>query len=157
MSTQRSVPLAEAARRYQRLELALGPLSCVSDAQTIGAKLARLPGVRDVLANGLTERAVVLLDPTEGDVGRVFSTLDELRSDATERLVRLHAPAGCACDGCVEWLKRRLMEVHGVEGVVVNADEGAVTVEYVPAQTDGDGLATVLSSSPGGRCDHVLP
>ena len=136
-----------------RLELSVVGLSCAGDAAPLAARLKRIPGVLDALVNPITEHAVVCIDPVVTDVSEIFEVLDQLGIAATGRLVRRHfeVPGG-TCPHCGERLETALGRVDGIEAVVLNPDEGCVTVEYVPNRLDDDTLREALTTAAAASC-----
>jgi Cu+-exporting ATPase len=145
-----SATLVEKSTRLatQRLDVAVGKMSCASSAAPLAAQLRRLPGVTDAMVNPITERAVIVFDP--GVIGAeqiVHQLAERAEGDIGRLLARWHLQiGGVTCGSCVDRIERAVEGVPGVHAGVVNVAADSLTVEYTPRRTNLDQVRTAVEA-----------
>ncbi len=107
------------------------------EAAPLAQRLERVEGVREVVVNPVTERAVVVFDPGRIGVEEIVRLLEAEGLEVGRSLARWHLRVeGVTCPSCVPRIERAVAGVGGVHGATVNLATGDLTVEYSPRRTD---------------------
>lgn len=132
----------------QRLEVAVTGLACAGAAAPLAARLERLPGVRRVTVNPITQRTYVLFDPGAIGAEEIVHALERDASVETGHAAgRWQVPVGgITCGSCVERIERAARSVPGVLAATLNIATESLTVEYAPRRTDLEAVRRAVCS-----------
>jgi len=112
---------------------------------SLTARLSDLVGVSKVIANPITERAVVLFDPGAIGIDRIILAFEAGGFDVDRTLARWHLRvAGLTCAKCARRIEDAVGHLPGVRAAIVNGATESLTVEFIPGQTDLEGIRAAL-------------
>ena len=151
--TPRGAARPEPRRRdLHRLELSGSALLGGAEGASLATRLAGLSGVSTIIANPLTERAVVLFDPAAIGIDGIGAVFEAQGVDLDRTVARWHLPiAGLACARCAGRVEEAVGPLPGVRAAIVNGDAESLTVEFILGRTD---LETVQATLLAQGFDH---
>jgi P-type Cu+ transporter len=116
----------------QTLSLPLTGMTCANCAINIEKGLSRLEGIREVRVNFGSERAEVVFDPAQLNVGELVARVRKSGYDVPTARVELPI-TGMTCANCAANVERALnKKVGGVVDASVNFGSERATVTYLP-------------------------
>ncbi|MFQ5808548.1 MAG: HAD-IC family P-type ATPase [Armatimonadota bacterium] len=132
----------------QRVELPISELPCAGAAAPLAARIERVPGVREVVVNPVTERTVVLFDPGVTGVEELVRAVEAEGVEVGRSMARWRLRVGgLRCASRVRRLEQAVEAVPGVHAAIVNPAADSLTVEYSPRRTDVAAVRDVVVSA----------
>ncbi len=124
------------AEQAEKAKLRVSGMTCASCVASIENAVKKLPGVKEISVNLMTETAVVEYDPNAVDVEKVAKQIEEIGYDAepikesSGNLLDLEID-GMTCASCVASIEGQLQKLPGVLSVSVNLTTERAKVEFV--------------------------
>jgi Cu+-exporting ATPase len=118
-------------------------MSCVTCAQTIEKRLAKLKGVTHVTVNFAAEKAIIDCDPDIIDQKTIEVSIAEVGYKVVHANISLKI-GGMSCVTCAQTIEKALNETTGIYHAGVNFAIEAATVEYNPEQISLERIKKVI-------------
>lgn len=115
----------------QNLSIPISGMTCASCASHVEDALGQLPGVRDVVVNLATNKALLNYDPEKVKLIDMQRAVEDMGYGVPTSEITLEV-RGMTCASCVAHVEGALKELSGVQGVVVNLGLGTARVTYIP-------------------------
>jgi Cu+-exporting ATPase len=121
-------------------------MTCASCVGRVERALAKVPGVRKAEVNLATEKASVIADTEQADVGALFAAVEK----AGYRPVAQHREfgvTGMTCAACVGRVERAIGKLPGVLEATVNLGTERASVAYLPDAVDPDRIKQAIAKA----------
>ena len=132
--------------KLQELQIDVGGMTCASCSARVERGLQKLPGVAEATVNLATERAELRFDPALLETGKILGAIRDTGYTPVTREIDL-AIEGMTCASCVGRVERALKRAPGVLEASVNLATERAHVRYLPAMTDPETLAAVVTEA----------
>jgi Cu+-exporting ATPase len=130
-------------KKNKRLVLDIGGMSCVTCAQTLEKRLAKLKGVTQVTVNFAAEKAIIDYNPDTVNQKTIEATIAEVGYRVVHTNISLKI-GGMTCATCAQTIEKALNRTTGVYKAGVNFALETATVEYNPEQISLEGIKKVV-------------
>ncbi|MDA3888065.1 MAG: heavy metal translocating P-type ATPase [Allgaiera sp.] len=130
----------------QALSIDVEGMTCASCSSRVERGLNKLAGVSDAGVNLATERAELHFDPKQISATQIFAAIEDTGYTPVSAELEL-AVEGMTCASCVGRVERALTRAPGVLEATVNLATERAKLRYLPAMTDADVLAAVVSEA----------
>jgi Cu+-exporting ATPase len=121
-------------------------MTCASCSSRVERGLNKLEGVSDAGVNLATERAELHFDPKRISTDQIVAAIRETGYTPISTEIEL-AVEGMTCASCVGRVERALTKSPGVIDASVNLATERAKITFLPAMTDADALAAVVSDA----------
>lgn len=121
-------------------------MTCASCSSRVERGLNKLEGVSGAGVNLATERAELHFDPKRISTGQIVAAIRETGYTPISTEIEL-AVEGMTCASCVGRVERALTKSPGVIDASVNLAIERAKITFLPAMTDADALAAVVSDA----------
>lgn len=130
----------------QNITLPVKGMSCASCSARIEKKVGALEGVGSVHVNLAAEVAAIEFDPQKISASQFPKTIKDLGFEVPA--IRNSFPIeGMTCASCVSRVEKKLASMDGVHKVDVNLATEQVSVDYIPALVNYEGLRLALEQA----------
>ena len=133
----------------QALSIDVEGMTCASCSSRVERGLNKLAGVSDAGVNLATERAELHFDPKQISATQIFAAIEDTGYTPVSAELEL-AVEGMTCASCVGRVERALTRSPGVLEATVNLATERAKLRYLPAMTDADVLAAVVTEAGYG-------
>ncbi len=130
----------------QALSIDVEGMTCASCSSRVERGLNKLAGVSDAGVNLATERAELHFDPKQISATQIFAAIEDTGYTPVSAELEL-AVEGMTCASCVGRVERALTRSPGVLEATVNLATERAKLRYLPAMTDADTLAAVVTEA----------
>ncbi|MBA4368965.1 MAG: cation-transporting ATPase PacS, partial [Desulfobacterium sp.] len=138
----------------QTITIPITGMSCANCALNIERSVRKLDGVQDVSVNFAAEQAMIRLDPKQIRINEVIHRIQEAGYNVPKH--RGEFPVtGMTCANCAATIERVVgKKLPGVVKASVNFATERLSVEYIPAVTSIDDIASAVRKAGFGM---ILP
>src|SRR4030065_2527815 len=119
---------------FEKASLSIGGMTCASCVSHVEEALKGVHGVKGVVVNLATNKALVEYDPAQTSLTAMKKAVDDIGYEVVLSTASLRV-TGMTCASCVENIQKTARDLPGVAKIVVNLAASTARVEYEPAIT----------------------
>ena len=122
------------SKNLKKASLSIGGMTCASCVSHVEEALKGVHGVKGVVVNLATNKALVEYDPAQTSLTAMKKAVDGIGYEVVLSTASLRV-TGMTCASCVENIQKTVSDLPGVAKIVVNLAASTARVEYEPAIT----------------------